>query len=508
MNKRQLDDKQLRFIAVVMATAAIVAVALLCRGPMFDWLLRYWHLSGPWLSGFNLIAFFVCLALCLTPFGQRKIGGAGATPRLPTVFWIFAVYAIVANSAIVTWSGAEPVFHFVDTPLYRHGFPGTAQATATALSLTLVHWGPLSVATIACFSFVLSRCGRNRQASAKQLEQRIIHRDNRRHRGYLALTSILISVCVVASLTALAQNFWSLMLLVDDTAVPEHLNKATLFIVFVIAGVVAGVIVRWPHVGFSIFGMAAAVTTTALLSLVDTSDADATIAAESFLRLAGNFIDDIYRAIDLSVSADIETGVAEWQQAWSAHYARLWIIAAPVYAVALIGLSHGRRYVCVVATLLLTTTISAATWTCIAGKRSLALAASQPDYITEVMIDTTYATRQLLASVSGGPWLSSLPAAVLSIQLLASLAVIAYALNSFAGDWHKSRATGIAISCTVVTLTGLLVGLSQQLNQRSEALVTLAVPVLIGLLLLLTVREGLVIRLLRNAQDQPQRSYK
>lgn len=85
----------------------------------------------------NIILVFV-VSLLLGRFGDIRIGGSEAVPEFSTPAWFSMLFSAGMGIGLLFYGVAEPMFHFVASPLAE---PGTAQAARVALDITFLHWG-------------------------------------------------------------------------------------------------------------------------------------------------------------------------------------------------------------------------------------------------------------------------------------------------------------------------------------------------------------------------------
>ena len=104
----------------------------------------------------NIILVFV-ISLLLGRFGGIRLGGAEAVPEFTTLGWFSMLFSAGMGIGLLFYGVAEPMFHFIASPLAE---PGTAEAARVAMDITFLHFGlhPWSIYAIvglslAFFSF-------------------------------------------------------------------------------------------------------------------------------------------------------------------------------------------------------------------------------------------------------------------------------------------------------------------------------------------------------------------
>ncbi len=85
----------------------------------------------------NIILVYV-VSLLLGRFGSIRLGGAEAVPEFTTLGWFSMLFSAGMGIGLLFYGVAEPMFHFVASPLVE---PGTAEAARVAMDITFLHWG-------------------------------------------------------------------------------------------------------------------------------------------------------------------------------------------------------------------------------------------------------------------------------------------------------------------------------------------------------------------------------
>lgn len=85
----------------------------------------------------NIILVFV-LVLMVSRFGDIRLGGSDAKPEFSKMGWFSMLFSAGMGIGLLFYSVAEPMFHFVSSPLAA---PGTAEAARRAMDVTFLHWG-------------------------------------------------------------------------------------------------------------------------------------------------------------------------------------------------------------------------------------------------------------------------------------------------------------------------------------------------------------------------------
>jgi choline/glycine/proline betaine transport protein len=96
------------------------------------------HYAG-WffVATMNIVLIFV-ISLLLGRFGDIRLGGEGARAEFSTAAWFAMLFSAGMGIGLLFYGVAEPMFHFVASPLAQ---PGTAEAARSAMDFTFLHWG-------------------------------------------------------------------------------------------------------------------------------------------------------------------------------------------------------------------------------------------------------------------------------------------------------------------------------------------------------------------------------
>jgi choline/glycine/proline betaine transport protein len=89
------------------------------------------------------LALFFVFWLLVSRFGDVKLGKDDDEPDFSTFSWICMLFSAGLGSGLIYWGVAEPMYHIQDSPyLTRNGIePGSLDAAASAIRVTIFHWG-------------------------------------------------------------------------------------------------------------------------------------------------------------------------------------------------------------------------------------------------------------------------------------------------------------------------------------------------------------------------------
>ncbi len=104
----------------------------------------------------NIVLVFI-LVLLGGRFGDIRLGGPDARPEFSTLGWFAMLFSAGMGIGLLFYGVAEPMFHFVASPLAE---PGTTEAARVAMDISFLHWGlhpwaiySLVALSLAFFSF-------------------------------------------------------------------------------------------------------------------------------------------------------------------------------------------------------------------------------------------------------------------------------------------------------------------------------------------------------------------
>jgi len=460
--------------------------------------------TGPWLSGSCLVLLLASLVFCLTPAATLKIGGPHATARLSRPMWLAAVYSVLTANSFVIWSVAEPVFHFVDNPLYQTGFPGPEQAAASALALTFSHWGTLSVAALGGFCIVLSR----RQNPYRQAGDQPRSRARRFRYLTFAILGSIAAFCLLGSVSLLAEHLGQLAdaisgpvsVAISGDSEPARLDPGatvpTGYLITIVAASAALIcgLLRYPDAGFALLGAIALVLGCTFLATVIVLHSGVSAENQSVSAIPVVSLKDFYRAIDLALAADIQIGLVDWQQAWSAHYARAWLLSAPLYALVLVHLSQGRRSRDLLLAVFAGNFLVTVAWLWTYSAESLAVAASDPRFVTQAMVGIGAVGGQLIASLGETTLvtqrLDALLATIVLTHWFAAFAVLIYGATRFASCFKPPVSfRAFAVTSLLLGLLCIVLAVNPDLNHHALRLAAVMAPVVAAIVLIQVVRK-------------------
>jgi choline-glycine betaine transporter len=96
-------------------------------------------------SWFTIVMPFTFLVICIffafSRFGKYKFGGKDATPEFSTFSWMGMLFAAGIGVGLMNFGVAEPLSHFLTSPLGLPGGHSPEAAAQNALNMTMFIWG-------------------------------------------------------------------------------------------------------------------------------------------------------------------------------------------------------------------------------------------------------------------------------------------------------------------------------------------------------------------------------
>ncbi|WP_458527059.1 BCCT family transporter [Onishia taeanensis] len=100
-----------------------------------------------------MLTFFIGIGVAMSPAGAAKVGNR-QTPEISTFKWLSIIMCTLLAGGGVFFAAGEPVYHFVVTPPAFDTEAGTAEAVASALAQSFMHWGFLGWAVLGTLTAV------------------------------------------------------------------------------------------------------------------------------------------------------------------------------------------------------------------------------------------------------------------------------------------------------------------------------------------------------------------
>jgi choline/glycine/proline betaine transport protein len=126
--------------AAIIIGSVVVAILFQAQiGDVFETIQSTIATGAGWffIMTMNIILVFV-LVLMVSRFGDIRLGGSDAKPEFSKMGWFAMLFSAGMGIGLLFYSVAEPMFHFMSSPLAA---PGTAEAARRAMDVTFLHWG-------------------------------------------------------------------------------------------------------------------------------------------------------------------------------------------------------------------------------------------------------------------------------------------------------------------------------------------------------------------------------
>lgn len=88
-----------------------------------------------------VILLLICLYLAFGKFGKIKLGGADDEPEMSTFAWIGTLFTAGIGIGIVNFGVAEPLVHYLQSPVGIAGGVSPAQAAENGMKYSMFIWG-------------------------------------------------------------------------------------------------------------------------------------------------------------------------------------------------------------------------------------------------------------------------------------------------------------------------------------------------------------------------------
>lgn len=126
--------------AVIIIGMVVLAVVFQAQiGDLFTTVQRAISTGAGWffIMTMNVILVFV-VVMMVGKYGDIRLGGSDAKPEFSKAGWFAMLFSAGMGIGLLFYSVAEPMFHFVSSPLAE---PGTEEAARRAMDVTFLHWG-------------------------------------------------------------------------------------------------------------------------------------------------------------------------------------------------------------------------------------------------------------------------------------------------------------------------------------------------------------------------------
>lgn len=125
-------------------------------GAIMNWLFAFaTETTGWFMMLISALIVILCFVVCLTPIGDKKVGGPDAEIKHSMFTWIAMVTCAGTATAAVFYAVAEPIGYFHNPPAWWTGFePETMDTAVRSLSQAAFHWSFIYYAMYAFWGFI------------------------------------------------------------------------------------------------------------------------------------------------------------------------------------------------------------------------------------------------------------------------------------------------------------------------------------------------------------------
>jgi len=318
---------------------SFVVVTLVFQASIDDFFATIQSAIGTYTGWFfvwtmNIILVYV-VSLLLGRFSGIRLGGADAQPEFTTLGWFSMLFSAGMGIGLLFYGVAEPMFHFVASPLVE---PGTAESARVAMDLTFLHWGlhPWAIYAIVGLSLAFLSFNKGLPLSIRSVFYPLLG-----ERIYGPIGNTIDIMATVATLFGVAT---SLGLGVQQVnAGLNHLfgiPQSTMVQVLLIAGITAIAtwsVVRGISAGIKLLSQINIVLAGGLLVFVLLLGPTLFIM-KALMENIGFYLQHLPQ-----LSTWNETYEAtDWQQAWTIFYWGWWISWSPFVGMFIARVSYGR----------------------------------------------------------------------------------------------------------------------------------------------------------------------
>lgn len=311
----------------------------------------------------NIVFIFV-FALLISRFGDVRIGGPDATPEFSTFGWFSMLFSAGMGIGLLFYGVAEPMFHFVASPLAE---PGTPEAARVAMDLTFLHWGlhPWAIYTLVGLALAFFCFNKGLPLSIRSVFYPVLG-----ERIYGGIGNLIDILATIATLFGVAT---SLGLGVQQVnAGLDHLlgiGQSPIIQVLLIAGITA--IATWSVVA----GLNAGIrrlseinlTLAALLMVFVLILGPTLFVLGAFGENIGFYLQNLPRLATWNETYE----ASSWQDGWTVFYWGWWIAWSPFVGMFIARVSYGRTLRQFVLGVLFVPTIITFLWITIFGNTAI-----------------------------------------------------------------------------------------------------------------------------------------
>lgn len=129
-------------MSIILLITIVAGIFPSAFGKNADILYTFISSSSGWL--FLIIVFILdifLIGLAITRFGRFKLGGDNEKPEFSFISWICMLFSAGLGVGIVFWGVAEPMTHYLKSPMPNEVKGSTLESARLAMGYTFFHWG-------------------------------------------------------------------------------------------------------------------------------------------------------------------------------------------------------------------------------------------------------------------------------------------------------------------------------------------------------------------------------
>lgn len=344
---------------VIIGLLVIWAVVFPEQAGAFLLKIRGWSFEafGPWYICSMAFVVLLCIALAVIPsMGKVRLGGPDAKPEFATFSWFSMMFGAGIGIGMLTFSTAEPIYHFASNPDTIMGLvaPKSAETLRSVYKWSFFHWGLTAWGCYGIVGLVLAFFSYNRNLPLT-IRSGLTPLFGKKLEGPLGdivdITAVIATILGIAvtigyGITQFASGMhtvigadWMI------TAEGKPTNTAMLTGLFIVMG--ASILSAVSGVGKGIKWLSNLnmVLSFILLAFFLTFGSPVVALKSFFLGIMDYIVNFPVQAVTYWANADIEPAATlyKWQSVWwTVFYWAWWIAFAPFVGLFFARISRGR----------------------------------------------------------------------------------------------------------------------------------------------------------------------
>lgn len=311
----------------------------------------------------NIILVYV-ISLLLGRFNTIRLGGAEAVPEYTTIGWFSMLFSAGMGIGLLFYGVAEPMFHFVASPLVE---PGTAEAARVSMDLTFLHWGlhPWAIYSIVGLSLAFFAFNKGLPLSIRSVFYPLIG-----DRIYGPIGNIIDIMATVATLFGVATSLGLGVQQVNAGlnhlfGIPQSTGVQVILIA-VITSVATWSVVRGISAGIKLLSQINIVFAAGLMIFVLLLGPTLFIM-KAMLENIGFYLQNLPQLATWNETYE----ATDWQQGWTVFYWGWWISWSPFVGMFIARVSYGRTIAEFIKGVLFVPTLITFIWITIFGNSAI-----------------------------------------------------------------------------------------------------------------------------------------